>query len=217
MIPILYRETDRKGNILCFVQLFLAAPMLGLSFLSLYSSEWFLNGAHSALDILSGYLMWYRVLLWGGILVTAAALFLNTLIFRSLVKTKSFAPQHIYSAVIGFFLICIFSVLMIVSEGVPSLIRDARTDIAAIENHQLVSVTGQLTAESSSRSLSGPHRDDEPAPVAKTTLKPVDEDRYYVYLPVDKKAILTEGSIFFEVTHTPKFGVVVDVIPTETQ
>jgi len=190
--------------------------MIGLSFVSLYSSEWLLNGAHSALEILSGYLMWYRVLLWGGILVTAAALFVHVLIFRSLVKTKSFAPQHIYSAVIGLLLICIFSVVMIVSESVPSLIRDAGADIAAIENHQLVSVTGQLTAESSSRGLPGPHRDGEPAPVAKTTLKPVDEDSYYVYLPVDKKAILAEGGIFFEVTYTPKFGVVVDVMPTVT-
>ena len=213
IIVIFYRKTDRRGNLLFVAQLLLTLPIVGLAALGLFSSEWLLAKAHTALEILSGYLMWYRVMQWGGIALLAVAVIVNILIFISLIKHKSFAPQHIYMALLSLLIICIFSAVMVVTEGVPSLIQDATTDIAAINNKQLISVTGQLTPEKSSRSLAGPYMEDGPTPVAKTTLKPLNEELYYVYLPVDKKAIISEGSTFFDITYTPKFNVVVDVIP----
>ena len=215
MIPIFYRKTDRKGNILFGMQFLLTIPMIGLAVLALYSSGWLLEQAHTALEIISGYLTWYRVLLWGGLLLTIAALFLHILIFVKLKKAGSFAPQHIYMALLSLILICIFTVFMPISEEVPSLIRDAKSDIAAIENNQLVVATGQLNAEVSSRGLPGPYREGAPAPVAKANLKPIDEEFFFVYLPVDMKTVTAGGSQYFDIVYTPKLNVVVEIIPAE--
>ena len=216
MIPIFYRKTDRKGNILLGMQFLLTIPIIGLAILSLYSSGWLLTEANTAMEILCGYLIWYRVMFWGGILLAVVALLLHILMIVKLRRTGSFAPQHIYMAALSLIIIFIFSVIMVISENIPSLIQDAKTDIAAIESNQLVSVTGQLNVETSSRGLPGPYREGQPAPVAMATLKPIDEDYYFIYLPVSKKIVTSEGSLYFDITYTPKLFVVVGITPNQS-
>ena len=215
-IPIIIKNTDKKGNILFWVQLLLMLPGIGLMMLILFSSNWLLADVHTPLEILKGYHTWYAMLFFGGIAITAVILTIQIII---LVKLKqSFAPQHIYALIISLLLTCIFTLVMVFMEKVPSLMQDASADIKAIENSKLVTETGMLSARRYDAKLPGPHSESEPLPLTRMTLYIQDKGVRNIFV-ADTSGI---GKItgewsdeLYNVTYTPNLFVVVEYTPTE--
>ncbi|MCL1803593.1 MAG: hypothetical protein FWG30_08165 [Eubacteriaceae bacterium] len=211
LIPIFYRKTDTKGNLLLGAQFLLMLPMVGLAAVGLYSDTWLLAGADTALSVLKGYLAWYRIMLWGGLAITALAALMHAAIFKSLKKTDSSGPQHVYMAVLCMAIICIFTVIMVYSEGVPNLIANAKADISAIKRSQLVSTSGQVALQGSEYGLRGPYREGRSTPLVMFVLSPDGQNPSYIYAP--KASALPSGSGAYEVLHTPKFLLAVEFRP----
>lgn len=207
-------KADFKGHVLFALQFFLMFPTIGLMMLALYSSERLIVSPNTALEILKGYLAWYTILLWSGVLITAVALIIHISIVIFLKKTGRFAPQHIFMAVLSLVVTSLFSVVMPVEENAHTLMRNAHADIVAIESGELAAITGQLTPERSARRMPGPYRGGESRPFTRAFLTQ-DRIHHHIYLPNNAMRIANEPSRYFKVTYTPNFRMVVDIMPVD--
>ena len=130
-------------------------------------------------------------------------------------KTGSLGPQHIYMAVLSLLVTSLFSFIMIMTENVPALMRSAREDIRVIESVERLSATGRLTVERFQRSLPGSYRDGVPRPFTRATLTQGRDSAAFLLSNDIMRIVANETARYFQVTYTPNFRVVIDIMPIE--
>ena len=203
---------------------FLLIGLIGAIFLTADLSDFeLLQGAYTASDLLRGYLLWTRIVLWAGVICVVLAALVNFLVYRTLKQRGDFRKKHIALAVVSASLALVLAVGA--NWGALSAIRDIREDIAAIENDNLLVAdyylhltwenyyrTASLRDMGEYRPLYVVRRDNIgrvyfPRPFSPTALKAMVTDEIY-QIPGRSPSFR-----LFQIYYTPQTQIVVDVRP----
>jgi len=220
---------DPAGVLPLFIQVVLGAISIVLVFRANYSDEVFLYDAYTAVEVLTAYLIWYRIILWSSAIAVIIVLLGNWLIVASQ-KDSGRVWRNITVMICSIVIIGLFVGVLNFDTVEPpnhTLVRWAWEDLEAIEQNQLYSVVRTIditTSHESPRTLPGilssrhPYRlyrmwiPDEPHIFYPHALAPalirerLAQDEYRI-------SHNQEYVRMYEVRFTPNFRVVVEVIP----
>jgi len=197
---------------------------------AVYSDGIFLYGVYTAAEVLTGYLIWYRVIMW----CSAQAFFIlivgNTLAIGLLWKKGILTKLQICVSATAMIIVLIIGIIANVDFDEPAnhtLIRWAWEDLHAIEQGELMSTTNRITLDGEFERLwffDGPSSSRHPYTVYRMHTN----ERLAVHYPFAiAPALIREildapefqvpgyGPRFrvYEIRYTPNFRIVVEIIP----
>ena len=224
LVGIFKHAWNRSFTFWWLQSVLLAVTLVSIVVVVFAADRWILSGADTALDILRGYLHWYWA--FAGIFAVAVVVIIlgNIIIARALTRTGDFAKRHAITAAVGILTVLVFVVWGAVYENLPALIRDAQSDIAAMEQGELLEADYHIHLDWENYYRTASLRDTgdyRPLYVVRV------DELGHVYFPRSlSPAYLKEraadavyqapthaGSRIFTIRYTPNFQVVVEAVP----
>ena len=133
-----------KGFILLILPVVMAIPAIFPAMLPYEFPPRQFAYAYTALEILQAYQTWYESLylglIWGFVIVILG----NTVLFTILQLKGRLTRPHFLLAVVALAIVGYISIDELNYDSVPALMQAVREDIAAIENRELVPVSGRI-------------------------------------------------------------------------